>query len=425
MSTSVAGGLETTRRRGRRLAWGLATLAAAMAGSLALLRATSLRGLPDIGHPFDLVRFGTVDLPDDQNAFTFYRRAHERLGTDEPRTMQGIYSDWSEVSPESIAFVDRNREALAVWLEGTKRDRGVQVQPRLVNALTILPVTQHLRTFFRMAQLQAIRCEHEGDFAGAWDWYRANLRASRHSGQNGFLIERLVGIMSFDATMGQALRWSDRPEVDAALLRRALEDVLALDVLTPARSEIIRTEYFSAMNTLADAELLAQTLEIDIPEKDRTLLLHARLRAEAAIARLYREPERSRRVIRLLLANLLSASDLPPDERARRAVKVGPHTLFRPPDGEAPAISPEELMRWFDSAKYAKMLVTLWERADSHHARDEANRAALIVHLAEQLYTRERGKPPASVDDLVGPYLKAIPAGYVRTPPEPKSQGGP
>ncbi len=42
-----------------------------------------------------------------------------------------------------------------------------------------------------------------------------------------------------------------------------------------------------------------------------------------AYALLRREPERSRRVVRLLTANLLSACDLPAEERARRAIVVG------------------------------------------------------------------------------------------------------
>ncbi|HEV3164809.1 MAG TPA: hypothetical protein VGZ22_12340, partial [Isosphaeraceae bacterium] len=45
------------------------------ATALAIWWLTSLNGLPDIGDPFDVAAFRTFSLPDDQNAFTFFRRA--------------------------------------------------------------------------------------------------------------------------------------------------------------------------------------------------------------------------------------------------------------------------------------------------------------------------------------------------------------
>ena len=53
----------------------------AIAGTaLAIWWLTSLNGLPDIGDPFDVAAFRAFSIPDDQNAFAFFRRANERLG---------------------------------------------------------------------------------------------------------------------------------------------------------------------------------------------------------------------------------------------------------------------------------------------------------------------------------------------------------
>lgn len=41
--------------------------------------------------------------------------------------------------------------------------------------------------------------------------------------------------------------------------------------------------------------------------------------------------------------------------------------------------------------------------------RERATQAALVVHLASELHRRERGRPPADPEDLVGPYLRALP----------------
>ena len=68
------------------------------------------------------------------------------------------------------------------------------------------------------------------------------------------------------------------------------------------------------------------------------------------------------------------------------------------------------------------MFFPIWKNIEAARARDERNRAGLIVHLAEQLYRRERGEQPASPQDLVGPYLKALPAGYIPPTDDPKTQ---
>jgi hypothetical protein len=48
---------------------------AVAATALVIWWLTSLNGLPDIGDPFDVAAFRTFSLPDDQNAFTFFRRS--------------------------------------------------------------------------------------------------------------------------------------------------------------------------------------------------------------------------------------------------------------------------------------------------------------------------------------------------------------
>ena len=51
--------------------------------------------------------------------------------------------------------------------------------------------------------------------------------------------------------------------------------------------------------------------------------------------------------------------------------------------------------------------------------KNRSIQAALVVYLAEQLYTRENGHPPDSPQQLVGPYLKALPEGFVMPADDP------
>ena len=70
--------LQLLRKRLRQLLRVMLVLTiclAVAATALAIWWLTSLNGLPDIGDPFDVAAFRTFRLPDEQNAFTFFRRA--------------------------------------------------------------------------------------------------------------------------------------------------------------------------------------------------------------------------------------------------------------------------------------------------------------------------------------------------------------
>src|SRR5215831_20130270 len=72
--------LQLLRKRLRQLArvtFVLAIGLALAATALAIWWLTSLNGLPDIGEPFDVAAFRAFSIPDEQNAFVFFRRANE------------------------------------------------------------------------------------------------------------------------------------------------------------------------------------------------------------------------------------------------------------------------------------------------------------------------------------------------------------
>src|SRR5262249_54954950 len=72
--------VELLRKRLRQLLRVVVVLAACVAvaaTALAIWWLNSLNGLPDIGDPFDVAAFRAFRLPDEQNAFTYLRRASE------------------------------------------------------------------------------------------------------------------------------------------------------------------------------------------------------------------------------------------------------------------------------------------------------------------------------------------------------------
>ena len=74
--------VQLLRKRLRQLLRVVVVLAACVAVAamvLAIWWLNSLNGLPDIGDPFDVAAFRAFSIPDEQNAFVFFRRANEEL----------------------------------------------------------------------------------------------------------------------------------------------------------------------------------------------------------------------------------------------------------------------------------------------------------------------------------------------------------
>jgi hypothetical protein len=165
-----------------RITMVLAICLALAATALAIWWLTSLNGLPDIGDPFDVAAFRALRIPDDQNAFTYLQRANKKL-TARPELsraagMSVTTASWSEVDPKLRAWVDANRQALKLFLQGAEQADAIQ-------ALARDPLTSfggvNLYELNLLALLEGSKRQESGDTAGAWDCYRAVLRMTTHA----------------------------------------------------------------------------------------------------------------------------------------------------------------------------------------------------------------------------------------------------
>lgn len=130
-----------------------------------------------------------------------------------------------------------------------------------------------------------------------------------------------------------------------------------------------------------------------------------------------REPERSRRVLRLLFANWLSHAEAPVGHRPKPALRLSFRswnsnwmlTLYETNLTVHKALPPAALANWFLSTYDAKPVFVNGDLGTSIGVRERSTHRAMIVGLAEELYRREQGRVAGSEEDLVGTCLASLP----------------
>jgi hypothetical protein len=410
MGVVLAPAIWLERARGRRR---LALLAAYAVVGLVVgvlgWRAMSLNALPDVGDPPGLDALKNIEVPDDRNAFVLYMEAIARLRriTPEEARLQTT-TDWSKVDPKVHRWVEDNRAALAIWRRGTERPDALLVAPADLTFDTDLHEFQQLRDFSRLAALEGSRLEQAGDVAGAWDLYRAMLRSSRHVGRHGCIIQRLVGVAIHGVSASGLMQLADDPRIDAATLRSTLREAVALDRTTDPPSVSIKFEYLSIMRFLDDPEPFLRKYNPEMFAGDAEHWYRNLPKYREAEWFLLREPERSRRLARLCFANLLAHCDKPAS--ARPPIAAGELGLFQDRPESGP-VSREELERWSKTTRIFRVVYPAIFNALHAYDRERASNSALVLHLAEQIYIRERGRPPKALGELIGPDLPALPDG--------------
>jgi hypothetical protein len=275
-----------------------------------------------------------------------------------------------------------------------------------------------------MTNIEGGRRADTGDMAGAWDCYRAILRMYVHLRQRERLKDRLRADLNHGDLQQRLVKWAGDPRTTIPQLRRALEEVVACRPRPERDAFTVKREYLDLMRFLdgpvnPPSEQIEEELTYRLGEwqspADLTLRLHGIKRWLA------REPERSRRIIRLLFANWLAHVEHPDPRQRRPAARARFHIAQRttsvalyPVGPDAPAgaraLSPQEVASWLITTNDARVAfqypALLWPAV---RQREQRGYRELLVLLASELYHRERGTLPPSEDALVGTYLESLP----------------
>lgn len=371
-----------------------------------LYRGYRISRVPDIGDPFDVEAFGTVNITPADNAMTQYALATTLLrkrgysGTDLEDEEKARTHGWTFASAGVTKWLDDNQPALAEWRKGTELSQAVVIQPKDFRFTSTLEVVQESREFSRLATLQAERCAHDGDLDAAWEWLLADVRASRHVEQNGGLIQRLVGIAILQSATDGMIRWSAQRAVTPDLLRKALAEFREADRLTPPNSVALKTEYLVLRNTLREITSLSDWFPTGVNDKAPGAIKSSALFVMG-------EPELSLKVFQHIFANHLSEIDKPKRDRAPSA--AGVFQLYDLPPGTTKCLPARELDKIVDSAVLARLTLPAYQQADVAMQREAARRAAVSLMLACQLHFRLHSDWPAKVEDLVPDILAEPP----------------
>ncbi|MAG94928.1 MAG: hypothetical protein CMJ48_14470 [Planctomycetaceae bacterium] len=374
-----------------------------------IYRGSRLFGLPDIGPPFDVEKYGTVQIDPGDNAFEFYKKASALLaeparpiGNDEYR--RGLDFGWRAASEDVQTWVIDNRAAIDVWRQGTEATDGVNRQPSDLGSHRPSYPSGDLRVFAQLAKLEGSRLESVQKPKAAWTLYRAMLRSSRHCGRYGSTTERLIGI-AIHSSAGKAIgSWASNPHVDAVMLRNARSHIIADYAMTSPESTTLASEYFALMNLYDGPDFashFAAVLGVTTEEGGGT---------SGTIGMfVFNEPEVSRRVTRHVFANWLAQIDKP--RHARTAQHSGALDLFEPaPDAAPQALTPARIEEYVGRSLVAQRQLSGAELLDDAIGREQAHQACLVVMLAVQAYHRDHGEFPDTIEALREGYLDDLPA---------------
>jgi hypothetical protein len=397
---------------------------AAAAAAFAVWWMTSLNGLPDIGDPFDVAAFRSFHIPDDENAFTFFNRAQQKL-TNEPQSPRSarvarVPTDWRTAGPKLREWVAANRQALGLFLEGAGKADGIARPPgqwysvryNFFDAISLI----------RLALLEAGKRQESGDMAGAWECYRAILRTTTHTRRHGSLMERYYANVQHDDLRSELATWTADARTTIPQLRRALDEAIASEPSAQWDAFSLKVEYLDLMRQLEEpVDIVHRGLgeNPDYGIGDLRVPVDVGIYIFAAHRLVLREPERSKRVARLLAANWLAHVETPAPGSRTPALRVPfppgiPRTrlpLFSVrADAPAPAraLSPQDLASWLGATRDLVWAFRDWDWW-AIRLKEKSGHADLVISLAQELHRRERGSPAPSERALVGTYLEHVP----------------
>lgn len=383
--------------------WFLAvvTVLVSLVAAAFVYRSTRFTGIPPIDEIVDLEAEETVRVSDDENAFTYYLSAVSMLPpvpeeVDLNEALIRATEDdrgWAAVRQEERDYLNSCEAALVEWQRGTELREAVFVAD--ANAEFAETPVWDLQRLGILADLKAMRCLDEGKTEEAWHWLRALMRFSRHLGQNGHLIDRMLGVALHGLAAETVVIWAADERISPEDLQRVLTEVREIYRLTVANSVYLKTQYRWYIPLLSSLK--------DFPHNMGMM----QRRLTAAHLFLNGEPDLCRILLRHVYANHLSQCDLP---RWERTIAGTRRVLFLPNGSETPPLMDvNKLDDGLARSVLARLIDPGTDRLINETDKEQAVQTALELCLTAELFRRKTGAYPDSLDALVPEFLDEIP----------------
>jgi hypothetical protein len=336
---------------------------------------------------------------------------------------------WSIANPTLREWAGANREAFELFQQGAEladaaNPAGDPKDNRFIDGRLI-----------SLALLEASRRQESGDTAGAWVCDRAVLRTITHFRRRGSTIQRQQAREASRPLQRRLTDWATAPRTTISQLRTALEVVVENEPKPEWDLFAVKYGYLELMGALERPIPLSALQDVEgewtFRLGDMSLTPEMVGRLEAARRFLLREPERSRRVLRLLCANYLAQVETRRHQPQKPAVfaafisdpvtkgKIDIPLYHAGPEAPAGAraLPPRDVAGWLVGTIDARLRLLMgydeWlppvRPRDTRTLADRSAYRDLVIMLATEIYRRERGAPPPTEEALVGTYLQSLP----------------
>ena len=388
----------------------------------------------------DDLRVVRLDIPDDQNAFTYLQQAIEKLDVpkdDEPamdspappptvKPLPGEEPDpdappptrkqrWDALTNGDVEWdqpigdevLKRNAEALALWERGLAAPHYLTPQPERYTYNDLLPCCWPHLALTQVVSIRsrdrARRGDHEGAFEDA-------LKLTRFGHQietgRGSLVEHLVSLTIKE--MGASLMREQVAACDlpSARLRHYAAELARYPCVGQGLADVWRVEYACQANIIDD--LYSGRISWDdlvvvgvraYPEslKDRIERFTNHLLWHLALAVSYR-PNRTRRAFAETMRKMVEDAPKPYNEVRQIDFEQGVHSPVK-------AVLRGNAI----GEKFCRLMMPALCGVHEHKCRTNVELAVTRTLLAMKAYKLDKGRLPETLEQLVPDYLDAVP----------------
>jgi hypothetical protein len=355
---------------------------------------------------FDVVQYESTITPEARQTADLYRRANELYSS---ASSSVAFRDGRTPNASDRRWLDENAESLALTLEASRRPTCVFDDPRTLSDPTAL---RNGLPLLQLVLASGRSLESEGKLDEALDRYFTALRIVSHLASNFQAADNRGRLSGVKLVFAELVAWAGHKDQTAEGLRGAIQRFQGLDDDLLRLDDRLKSEYIVARRYVFGDPNAWQAL-FDSGRRDVMPPMHwPKLM-----------PWEESRGLRAL--NWMSAINFQNLEWLRKTLVANEgavHSLPLLPGWSSVEYFSNANEGWNDVwrpqpefVSSAGLIPRLWDVSELGTFVDlvtvelAARRRGTLLLLALEAYRLGHGELPASFDDLVGPYLDALP----------------